>query len=399
MNIAIYEPDPRICGPATWARMLKMGFEERGHTCHIVTFTKSGKSRLKWGRVETAGGAAAQCRMVPDVVNPDFDSYDLIVLNDVKCPPPDGKAYTDCDSPDYIYRLSETRTKWTSALHGRWYYEANEVPPRCNVLQGSPFLGELLSLPNFSGFIVEHGTEGQFTTYSERLKSLARTYYPLPYKLQVESLADKRPNSLAVIGRMVTTKYRHVIDNMAIEGYLDGWDITYAGSVAACGHANAEFMCYERLVRGGFEGERYGGIVRPTTWTCKGRAGVQYVGAYVDPIDVLRDISVHVGITDCDFSGGLLEFSTLEAIDCGCIPVVSQPFAVGKCVMGVIHYGFNRIGEAGLLKHKDKDLIFQLTQGAINFANNNDVRKYNREVIARDHNPAVLADLFIQGAL
>ena len=88
------------------------------------------------------------------------------------------------------------------------------------------------------------------------------------------------------------------------------------------------YRLYEQLVLAGFSGDRPEGTQRSVPWVAeKGDARVHYYGAYGHPreavLDTYHGVDVFVGLTDEEFSGRQLECSTLEAIDCGCVPVIA----------------------------------------------------------------------------
>jgi len=338
-SVAIYEPEPRICGPDTWAGALRAGFRQLGHRCDVVAVTSNGHRAPRWGRIEREKGSTMSCSLVPDQVVSRYaasellDGYDLIVLTDVKTPAHDKRATDSCEPwPEYVEILSETRTPFASALHGRWYYEEHERPEGLSGPSGSPYIGELLASPNFTGFLLRHA-DG-FCDYCARLRAsdIRTELLPLPYIPRVsDELAESEryARSLGVIGRIIPTKHRHVVNEMLGRGLYRN-SSTYYGGSCSCTHGPSEtFMMVEQLGRLGFEHDWPGGTRRNAAFTARHReygAEVTYRGCYEQPWEVLSDARVHVGITDCDFSGGLLEFATLEAIDCGCSPLITRPF-------------------------------------------------------------------------
>src|SRR5262245_47341369 len=224
MKIAIYEPEPRICGPDTWADALRWGFRELGHDCSIVTFTKSGKRSPAWGRVEPDKSSSLSCAMTVDRVEKYddagkvLDGYNLVILTDLKTATRDNETLKDpfLDRPKYIDVLEATKTKWTSAMHGRWYWAAPDPTPEgLQEKSGSPFLHDLLNLKNFSGFLLSHAND--FDRYSTVLQHIRRRVVPLPYRLKhlehesVEKTADYGLLRFATIGRVIPTKHRHVL--------------------------------------------------------------------------------------------------------------------------------------------------------------------------------------------
>jgi len=416
MRVSIYEPDPRICGPGTWARHLRQGFRDLGHECDVVTFTRLGKRSPNWGRIEKAKGSSMSCSLVPDVcaklaeAHDVLNSYDLVVLADVKTSPLDNAALKDpmLDEPTYLTVLRKTRTKWASALHERWYFAPPDpVPPGVSERSGSPFINELLALDSFSGFVMAHSAD--FDKYCGALQRCRKVLRPLPFSLEhseAQAMKPRDPLTFAVIGRMVPTKHRHVTNEMLTRGMLKNAHAHYGGG-CVCTHGPSDtYVMQERLGQDGWATDWGDDGVRKTkpfeAWHENGNV-VEYHGAYVDPYEVLQHARCHVGITDCDFSGGLLEFATLEAIDCGCLPIVTRPFVPDfgtQCELGVIEREFRKFGhrackdESNALYEEMAELVADASRrwGA-------DVIQHNRECIRVENDPREQAKTLIEGAL
>jgi hypothetical protein len=419
MKIAIYEPDPRICGPGTWAQNLRRGFLMLGHECDLVAFNNSGKRSPRWGRVERSKGSTMSSTLDPTRVDKlanagaVLDEYDLVVLTDLKTPPADNAALTNpmLDEPTYVTALRATRTRWTSAMHERWYYARphDAVPPGLSEWSGAPFLYSLLDLPNFSGFLMAHSAD--FDKYSERLRGVRKTLMPLPYLLSAtdEQAAQERPaeTTMATIGRMIPTKHRHVICEMLTRGVLKHTTALFGGT-CCCTHGPSEtYMIQERLVERGWTSDWGDDGVRKTKPFRAELPGhdnvIQYLGAYQTPWEVLQHAHVHVGITDCDFSGGLLEFATLEAIDHGCVPVITQPF-VPHCgtgaVVGVIPHGFHKFTVKSATEASDS--FYEAIAGVVDVAmtlRTLERVRHNRDCVARENDPTRHAALYLENCL
>jgi hypothetical protein len=399
MKIAIYEPEPRLCGPGTWAQHMRYGFRAAGHECDVVTFTKSGKPAAKWGRpIAPEQTLGQQCPLSVDVVNPELDAYDGIVLTDVRCAPQEKAAWEHCELPEYIYRLSATTTRWTSAIHGRWYWAEHECPDDKRPEQGSPFIEDLLGLQNFAGALLCHAN-GQ-DDYCEALRKTHKVGpMPLPYVLKHTGREGRVvvARSIATIGRVIPTKYRHLISQAVIEGHLKHLNIVYAGSNSGAQGPVESFLLWEQLEKGGFTGTRDSpGVKKPSRWRCDGGEGVhvEFRGAYDDPWDVLHDCNAHVGIADCDFSHGLLEFATLEAIDCGLAPVVSEAYLPhAKSCENVIAWP-HRVKSIGKAKVRGQTQMFADLRDCVEraLALPQEARDANREMIKALHDPKLHAE-------
>ena len=127
MRVAILEPEPGVKGPTAWAFRVRYGFQQLGHECDVVSFTKSGKTRASWGKPQPGGRWWSEA---PDVVVKTvnlvqtFDTYDMIVLPEIKVPLHDKMAIKESEKtgqdvlPEYVDALRKTKTKWTTSLHG-----------------------------------------------------------------------------------------------------------------------------------------------------------------------------------------------------------------------------------------------------------------------------------------
>jgi hypothetical protein len=419
MRIAIYEPSPRICGPDTWAQHLKIGFEELGHACQIVSFTNNGKAPPRWGRVERAKSSSMSCAMQVNRVNKFddagevLDEYDLIVLTDVKTPMHDNAALDDpmLDEPQYISVLKQTKTPWTSALHGRWYFaHPDPIPQGLSERSGSPFIHDLLALPNFSDFLISHARD--FARYCPALQAVEKELSPLPFRpreLPVNTPRDDRfAKSLAVIGRMIPTKHRHFVNEILTRGHLPGW-VAHYGGACSCTHGPSEtYIMTEQLTERGWT-TNWGddGVRKTKPFTANNGANrcvIIYHGAYTDPREVLTRARCHVGITDCDFSGGLFEFATLEAIESGCFPVITTPFVphggtnVSYCE---IKHEFRKFTPKSARECSDSLCVHAanaIEQAAFN-AGDFKALADNWHAIRSENDPKKIAQLFIDGAL
>src|SRR3990172_686238 len=109
MKIAIYDPNPRICGPTTWAHQLKAGFIDLGHECQVVTATSSGKPRVAWGpENKSVSYGARWSPWVPDAtfnrsgLVQYLNSCQLVILTEPKIPAVDRAAFKEGKFPLYI---------------------------------------------------------------------------------------------------------------------------------------------------------------------------------------------------------------------------------------------------------------------------------------------------------
>lgn len=343
---AIFMPKPQLCGPGTWCRYLRSGFLNIGEECDVVTFTKSGKPRASFGRIQQYKGSDANCTLLPDVVGDSsmtyevLDKYDLIVLDQVKTAYQDKKAIDRGDDPFYIESLAMTDVPFCSALHGKYYWESHETPKGRRPIQGTPFIRDLLSLSNFTGFLLDHARD--FDSNCEILRKLApaenRAKLALPYRLNVTDdwamKTEQRQYTIGCNGRITGAKNRGLIWR-ALNTIGAKGSVVFRGASSVTNSACEAYLIYKRMHDIGYRGWReetnadtgLGPVQRPLPWTVE-KEGLRFEfnGAFDSVWKGFGDMQVHLSVTDCGFSGGLLEFSTLEAMDAGCICIITKEF-------------------------------------------------------------------------
>jgi len=367
MRIAIYDPEPRVCGISTWVNQVRDGFRAMGHECYIVGFTKSGKPKVKWGRIVRDKGNGMSSLVAPDVTfsyeegGEVLDQFDLIVLPEPKCNSHDREADKGLvDFPRYVEVLMATRTPWTCTLGGRYFFEEREIPKGWSRERGSPYLGELLSTKSFSGLVVNNATPGVMTCNSERLRACHHVHVGLPYAVRnpLGEFSMRARPSVGMIGRVTTQKHQHYLLWLITQGLLPGWDVVIAGGSAQSRAPSETYLMYEMLVRkaevqwgrpapdedphvkalwhwtatrGGPDDDPMD-VIRALPWEFHGwDASAAFLGLYEDPLEVLSGVDVHVAVTTSDYSGGLFEYSTLEAMDAGCAPITARAFTPWYC--------------------------------------------------------------------
>lgn len=418
MKLAIYEPQPRICGPCTWAGQLRLGARELGHECDVVTFMKSGKPRKKWGRVLRENGADDSCVLAPDrcerldLAGQTLDEYDLVIMTDIKVPLHDKTAMRLDELPEYVEVLSVTDTPFVASLHETKYYEEHEVPKGMTAVSGSPFVGELLALPNFCGKLLTPSLD--FVQHCERVRRVTEgPVVTSPYRVRhsVDELVaiwrEKRDNTVCLLSRSLPSKHWHVITEAAIEGMLNHWQVTLAGACNATLSPSYTFELYERLTEVGYGGDRRGGVCNTTSWRAAfgELASIFYYGAYADPMEGAKWSRVFVSLSDCKYSGGLNEFTVMESIDCACAPVITQPFwphAGTELELTVIPRGFTGCSMKSLIEREDRMEILNDVVLAIHEADrasqSMDRAVSNLETLRREHDPRLVCQRLIEAA-
>lgn len=336
MRIAIFEPDPRVCGPSSWAYHLRDGFRQLGHEAAVVSATKSGKVHSHWGNVKPGGkwwSVAPDAVARIDSMHYLLDSYDFIVLPEPKSPLPDkltekaNKKRAEAgdetrEIPWYIEALSRTRTPFTTALHG-------------NVYAGryAPFAQTILTLPNFCGKMIVHS---KYSWESDPFIASVGGYYSvLPYQM-TNGPGDPFPRNrtCGITGRFMFNKGSHVPGLSAITLPPDV-TVEIWGSCSTGRGPSLTYNLYEELKPlAGTNYKRYhnsdpnhpkanedGNIVQPFRYDVRPEGGalVRYLGNYTDPVGVCSRLGVHIDLTGKKYSGGLTEYVTMEAIDAGSV--------------------------------------------------------------------------------
>jgi hypothetical protein len=355
VKVAIFEPDPRVCGPSAWVSHMKNGFERLGHEAYTVAATKSGRTHSHWGNVKPGG---KWWMKTPDVVtrmdslHHEFDRYDLILLPEPKVPLADKLAQKadDGSMPFYIEALSKTRTPFTTALHGNPYNDKN-----------SPYAGEVLSLPNFTGTIIGH--TAPLRTVSEAIAQYPQVDIPLPYTTTVDvDAAFPRNRTVGITGRFMFNKGSHII---GLAGQYLPPDVTVEiwGSCSTGRGPNLTFNLYEVLKPlAGKNYKRYhnsdmnhpkanedGNIVQPFPYDVRpdGGALVRYLGNYTDAVEVCGRLMVHTNLTADRYTSGM-EYSTMEAMDAGSLCITQDNVSSDPAYRTLVMKGWN--GPAGSVK-------------------------------------------------
>lgn len=418
MKIAILDVDPRICGPMSWTQHLATGFNDLGHEVAVVSATKSGRVRSSWGNQKWGGHWSAYAPSV--VVKEDnlvetLDTFDLIVLPEPKVPAVDKEAIKNSTVPVYVTALTKTTTKFIFALHGNDYDT-----------KSAPFLPALVVAPNFVHSIISHSSRSENSIYADvdaipSIREVEVYDSPLPYapKRNIRFKPDgTKQRVVGTTGRFMFNKGSHVVALAAQYTHSDT-RVDLWGSAAAGLGASTTFVTYEALLDqaewyqrfGDQEAKKdhpkateHGNIIRPFPWEMKLKTGqfVRYLGNYTDPVLVSESLAVHVNLTGYKYSGDLVEYSTLEAMDAGSLCIAPSHVSNTRFSMNEITLQ----NPPGTPKSalKDEELL-RFIGGQIDFTmesalagHNDEAVFYNREVMRDYNDPKKVAKMFIEGA-
>ena len=348
-RVAILEPDPRICGAVTWALHVKPGLQRMGFEVEIVSPTKSGKAPNRWGVDPRPDHGARWSNWVPDAI-PRHDAaaaylreFDFVILPEPKSSGPDKEAIKAKEKPPYIGWLEKCGRPFITALMG----------PQYGPQWHCDFMPDLFALPNFVPVIAT--SQRAFADTNPALQDPRIRYveHPLPY--QPVHPVDAARGDFPIVGftgRMMPNLGPQLL--AAAASQIDAASVELWGSASVGLGANATYVLWKFMIENGWVGERLahrlnctnckrnydgarmppGGIVcecgfrmngeiRPSAWWVqKDGRQVSYFGAYVSEVETCARFNVHVDLTGHDYTWGLEKYTSLEAIDAGCIPVL-----------------------------------------------------------------------------
>jgi hypothetical protein len=409
MRVAILEVEPRVCGPTSWAFRLRHGMQELGHHCDVVSYTKSGKRRSSWGKPIPGGRWWSES---PDVVVKEqylqstLDSYDMIVLPEIKVPLHDKQALKleDGSLPLYVEVLKKTTARWTTALHGSFY-----------PAKDAPFLEQLLDSPNRGASLVTMSDAS--VESNEMFKQVGWIKGPMPYipRCAIDlPLTDNR--TVGTSGRFIYNKGQPLV---ALAGTELPEDVTVEvwGSSAVGRGPSPTYIVYE-ILRDHYKAKtkRYGNpdpimnrpdgnIVTPFPWDARleGHALIRYLGNYTDPVATARRFRVHANLTAYNFARGLVEYSTLEAADAGALCIVPQHLSDPQFRMMVLDWYTASPTQKRLEEEVGKVLIKKVAEAFetclnIDDASRFEIVKHNREVLRTRNDPKLTAQVMIDSA-
>lgn len=317
MKVAIYEPEPRVCGPVAMVQPVIDGLRANRAQADFISFTKSGRARVSWGderpglrwwntgvdRVEKVSNAAEVLR-----------EYDFVFLTEGRHISQDKAAIRDGGLPEYLQVLKDSGVPFTTMFFAPQYNG-----------KLAPFLGELAALDNFAGFVMAQ----KKAFVGDAIRDIAHVVeMPFAYtpRHRVDDPVTYYDNiTFAMGGRVVPNKGQQMLMRYADYAPLAGANIDiWGGSSVGIGPSSTLKM-YEMMLEHGWEGNRVAAApMKPEPYTLvKGDSTVRYLGNYSDPVETLSGYHIVPDITSHKYTEGL-EFVTLEAMDAGCLPVVFE---------------------------------------------------------------------------
>ncbi len=350
MKIVLYEPSLIVRGMLTWLRHIRHGLEELGHECQLLTVTKSGAASIRWTTdVSTLNKSSGLnwSPLVPDVAVSPHEALshlvswgtDLVIIPEPRSLHPDGVAWkADAAIPFYVWLLDQLGRKgipWTTVVHGQIRdYASKRTPYTETLLRTSGFSGRMLA--HFP--VGDTGTMAPFTDIE--LVESPLPYRPSPSDTDVASI--DRWSRVGITGRLQPNKGQHVLAWLAAQRDLPGVNqVDLAGSTSIGTGPNFTYLIYEMLHGLGGECQRHGivkedvpverhwtggDVTSAPRWEVKfpGRPEIRFTGSYGDELATCRSFGVHVNLTAGSFTTAFTEYSTLEAIDAGCVVVAPE---------------------------------------------------------------------------
>lgn len=407
MKIACLDPEPRVCGPTNWNFQLREGFKLLGHESHVISHTKSGRPRKSWGTPVNGGrwwSAAPDYVVKDEYLAQSLDSYDMVVLPEIKVPSQDKAALKADKLPVYVDALLRTKTPWTSALHGSMYPDRD-----------TPFVAKLFESPSRGEHLVTMSDDS--VTSSNVLQTIKWQKAPMPYTPQCavdDPIVDAR--TVGTTGRFIFNKGQPIV---CLAGVFLPADVTVEvwGSCAVGQGPSPTFLVYEILKeKYQAQAKRYptsfdpaigpdGNTVTPFPWDARppGGALVRYLGNYTNQIGVAKRLGVHVNLTSYNFARGLVEYSTLEAADAGAINIVPQHLSDPQFRMMVVE-AFQPFSSPKRIESDEANVTAKTIADKIMVcldmprAHKEAIVRHNREVMRTRNDPRLCAQAMIDSA-
>lgn len=351
-RVAILEPDPRICGPASWSGHVKKGLQGLGHEVEVVTPMKSGKPRTRWGVENPQPGlGGGWSSWMPDAI-PKFSAvvqylqtFDFIVLPEPKSAHLD-KEVEPGTLPIYGEWLRDSGVPFITALHGP-QYDAN---------RWAKHVPEIFALPNFIPALITSQTSFADTNEALLDPRLRYVEHALPYAPACEVDAPVAYGSIVgFTGRMTWNLGPQLLAAAAEDIHCPDIEMHGSGSIGL--GPNVTYLLWKFMCDRGWDGTRQtlqlkctgckrkydGATLRPGGLTCedcgyvmtaplwplrwtvsKNGHNVSYGGPFASAVETCKRLLVHVDLTGHDYTYGLEKFTTLEAMDAGSLPVIPE---------------------------------------------------------------------------
>jgi len=425
VKILLYEPSPIVRGMLTWLRHIRHGLEGLGHECQLLAVTKSGSPSSRWTTdvsVLNKSSGLNWSPLVPDVAVTPAEAFDhvlrwgadLVIIPEPRSLHPDGVAWkADAAVPFYAWlldRLGRHGIPWTTVVHGQVKDYATRRTPYTELL--------LRQTEGFSGRLLAHfpvnGTGNVAPFTDVELVESPLPYLPAPAS---EAEADDRWDRVGITGRLQPNKGQHLLAWVAACRDLPGITrVDLAGSTSIGTGPNYTYLIYEMLHGLGGTCSRHGTVkddVPPERrWTggdvtsappwevkLEGRPEIRFTGSYEDGVETCRAFGVHVNLTASGFTTAFTEYSTLEALDAGCV-VVAPDQLLGKSFRGARVTYENTISVERVARQEPTDaqvvdgIVKKLTDAltvAQNPASRAVVTAHNAEVLRRENSPTAVA--------
>lgn len=407
MRVAILDPELRVCGPTNWAFQLREGFRLLGHETHLISHTKSGRARKSWGTPVNGGrwwSAAPDFVCKDEYLVQTLDSYDMVVLPEVKVPLQDKQAIKEGRLPHYVDALRRTKTRWTTALHGSMYPDRD-----------TPFVLQLFESPSRGEYLITMSDDS--VTSSTRLQTVKWQKAPMPYTPRCaidDPIVDNR--TVGTTGRFIFNKGQPIV---CIAGAFLPADVTVEvwGSCAVGQGPSPTYLVYE-ILRDKYhaQAKRYpktfdpaigpdGNTVTPFPWDARppGGALVRYLGNYTDQLGTAKRMNVHVNLTSYQFARGLVEYSSIEAADAGALNIVPSHLSDPQFRMMVIE-AFQPFSSPKRIESPEANATAKAIADKIMVCldmprhQKEEVVRHNREVMRTRNDPRICAQAMLDSA-
>jgi hypothetical protein len=328
VKVAIYDPDPYCGGLMTWSRQMQAGLRAAGAECDVVSLTKSGKPRIAWGRPSDSTewyerpldkvGAYKNTRDV-------FAEYDRIVLTEPLAGLQDREAgKNNWAVPYYVRVLEVAEVPFTTVLHSFDYSE-----------KAAPYAEAVVSLPGFLGTGFAHASPARVLGGNKAMEAVKWVQAPHPYAPFLPRDAPVPPRGVAgCTGRFAHINAFQLPAAAAARGLLPrGSTVQLRGSCAVSARASYTLEMYEGLRDNyGYQAYRAGdGAIRPHNWVLwkeDGSSTIRYDGAYPGgaggTVEACQSMQAHVSLMAREKSTWVTNYTQLEAMDAGCIPVATD---------------------------------------------------------------------------